>query len=175
MVQSPLTGVVEEVVAPAGATVGAGAVVLVVESMKMHHEVLAPEAGVVRSLTVAEGDQVVEGQPLFAVDPASTQVDGGWPRPSGLTDAGAREELERVLARRRGILDEGRAEAVERRHAAGRRTARENVADLVDPGTFSEYGGLAIAAQRLRRPEEELVQKTPADGMVCGTAQVGGV
>jgi acetyl-CoA carboxylase carboxyltransferase component len=175
MVRSPLTGVVEEVVAPEGASVAAGAVVLVVESMKMHHEVLAPQPGVVGSLAVAPGDQVVEGQPLFAVEAASTSGDGTGPRRGGPTAGGDREDLERVLERRRRILDEARPEAVGRRRAAGRRTARENVEDLVDPGTFSEYGGLALAAQRLRRSEEDLIARTPGDGMVCGTAEVGGV
>ena len=71
-------------------------------------------------------------------------------------------------------LDEGRPEVTERRHAAGRRTARENIADLVDPGSFIEYGALTIAAQRRRRPLDDLIARTPADGLVLGTATVDG-
>jgi methylmalonyl-CoA carboxyltransferase 12S subunit len=87
---------------------------------------------------------------------------------------GVRDDLAEVLERRRLTSDESRAEAVERRHAAGRRTARENLEQLVDPGTFVEYGGLAIAAQRMRREEAELIARTPADGLIAGLAQVNG-
>jgi acetyl-CoA carboxylase carboxyltransferase component len=85
-----------------------------------------------------------------------------------------REDLERVLARRALTEDAARPEAVERRHAAGGRTARENLADLVDSGSFVEYGRFAIAAQRGRREMEELIARTPADGFVGGTARVNG-
>jgi acetyl-CoA carboxylase carboxyltransferase component len=79
------------------------------------------------------------------------------------------------LRRRRALTeDAARPEAVEARHAKGGRTARENVADLVDPGTFVEYGRYAIAAQRGRRELEELRERTPADGLVAGTARVNG-
>jgi acetyl-CoA carboxylase carboxyltransferase component len=54
------------------------------------------------------------------------------------------------------------------------RSARENIADLCDPGSFIEYGALAVAAQRSRRSEEDLVQNTPADGMVTGIGSVNG-
>lgn len=61
---------------------------------------------------------------------------------------------------------------METRHSAGRRTARENIEDLIDPGTFVEYGGFAIAAQRRRRGFDDLVKRTPADGLVAGLASV---
>jgi acetyl-CoA carboxylase carboxyltransferase component len=85
-----------------------------------------------------------------------------------------RHDLAEVLARRAATRDEARAEAVERRHAAGGRTARENVEDLVDPGSFVEYGRFAIAAQRARRDVADLIARTPADGLVAGTARVNG-
>ena len=86
----------------------------------------------------------------------------------------AREDLAEVLRRRALTLDGARPDAVERRHAAGGRTARENIADLVDPGSFVEYGRLAIAAQRGRRELDDLIARTPADGLVAGTARVNG-
>ncbi|HEX8002448.1 MAG TPA: carboxyl transferase domain-containing protein [Mycobacteriales bacterium] len=86
-----------------------------------------------------------------------------------------RPELADVLARQAATADAARPEAVAKRHAAGRRTARENVADLVDDGTWVEYGALAVAAQRARRPLDELVATTPADGVLTGTGRVGGV
>jgi acetyl-CoA carboxylase carboxyltransferase component len=74
----------------------------------------------------------------------------GKPRSAG----GGREDLAEVLTRRALTEDAARPDAVDRRHAAGGRTARENLADLVDPGSFVEYGRFAIAAQRGRREVE---------------------
>jgi acetyl-CoA carboxylase carboxyltransferase component len=68
--------------------------------------------------------------------------------------------------------DERRPEAVARRRATGQRTARENVEDLCDPDTFVEYGPLVIAAQRRRRELQELIERTPADGLVAGIGMV---
>ena len=85
-----------------------------------------------------------------------------------------REDLADLERRRALIGDEARPEAVDRRRASGGRTARENVADLVDEGSFVEYGALAIAAQRGRRELDELIERTPADGLVAGTARVNG-
>src|ERR1700727_2890243 len=86
-----------------------------------------------------------------------------------------RPDLAEALRRRSLISDESRADVVNARHAAGRRTARENVNDLCDDGTFVEYGGLAIAAQRGRRTIDDLVHRTPADGLIAGTARVNGL
>jgi len=83
-------------------------------------------------------------------------------------------ELDELRRRRALTEDAARPEAVERRHSTGGRTARENVADLVDPGSFVEYGRFAIAAQRGRRELQELIERTPADGLVAGTARVNG-
>jgi acetyl-CoA carboxylase carboxyltransferase component len=85
------------------------------------------------------------------------------------------DDLAQLLARRALTEDAARPEAVAKRHAAGGRTARENVEDLVDAGSWVEYGRFAIAAQRARRPEQELIERTPADGLLAGTARVGGV
>jgi acetyl-CoA carboxylase carboxyltransferase component len=102
----------------------------------------------------------------------------GRPRGGGSANmrpvAERREDLEKVLGRRELTLDAARPEAVERRHAAGGRTARENLEDLVDPGSFVEYGRFAIAAQRGRREVEDLIRRTPADGFIGGTARVNG-
>src|SRR5947207_2095723 len=91
-----------------------------------------------------------------------------------MTDENNRSELDEVLERRALTEDAARSEAVERRHAAGGRTARENVADLVDEGSFVEYGRFAIAAQRMRRDVDDLIARTPADGMIGGTARING-
>jgi len=83
-------------------------------------------------------------------------------------------DLAEVMARRAATLDEARPEVVEHRHRAGVRTARENIDDLVDPGSFVEYGRFAIAAQRARREVQDLIERTPADGLVAGTARING-
>jgi acetyl-CoA carboxylase carboxyltransferase component len=92
-----------------------------------------------------------------------------------MPDGGAeRDDLAELLARRALTEDAARGEAVARRHASGARTARENIADLVDPGSFVEYGRFAVAAQRGRRELQDLIEKTPADGLIGGTARING-
>ena len=88
--------------------------------------------------------------------------------------AAERPDLAELRARRALTEDAARSEAVARRHAAGGRTARENLADLVDAGSFVEYGRYAIAAQRGRRELDDLLARTPADGFIGGTATVNG-
>jgi acetyl-CoA carboxylase carboxyltransferase component len=89
-------------------------------------------------------------------------------------EGAGRDDLAELLARRALTEDAARVDAVERRHAAGARTARENIADLVDRGSFVEYGRFAIAAQRDRRDLQELIERTPADGLLAGTARING-
>lgn len=84
------------------------------------------------------------------------------------------DDLLEVLARRALTEDAARPEAVAKRHARGRRTARENIADLVDPGSFVEYGRFVTAAQEGRRSLEDLLDRTVADGLVGGLATVDG-
>ena len=88
--------------------------------------------------------------------------------------AAQRSDLAEMLERAALTSDRARPEAVERRHAAGARTARENIADLVDDGSFVEYGRFAIAAQRGRRELSDLIARTPADGLIAGTARING-
>lgn len=79
------------------------------------------------------------------------------------------------LQRRRALTeDAARPDAVARRHAANGRTARENIADLVDAGSFVEYGRFTVAAQRQRRELADLIARTPADGLIAGTAAIDG-
>ncbi|MGV0849232.1 acyl-CoA carboxylase subunit beta [Mycolicibacterium phlei] len=89
-------------------------------------------------------------------------------------DEPLRDDLAELLHRRALTEDAARPDAVARRHAAGGRTARENLADLVDPGSFVEYGRFAIAAQRARRELADLIARTPADGLIGGTARING-
>jgi acetyl-CoA carboxylase carboxyltransferase component len=173
-VTAPFAGVVVAIPHTREEHVGAGTAVVVLEAMKMEHEVLTEVDGVVTSLAVAVGDAVEEGQLLVTVEPgagASTheQQDASEQR----TD-GERADLRTVRERHETGLDAARPEAVASRHDRGRRTARENLADLLDPGTLVEYGPLLFAAQELRRSREELIARTPADGLVGGVGEVDG-
>jgi acetyl-CoA carboxylase carboxyltransferase component len=94
--------------------------------------------------------------------------------PDAETGGGERADLLAVRERHEIGLDAARAEAVAKRHERGRRTARENLADLLDEGTFVEYGPLLFAAQERRRSREELIARTPADGLVGGIGEIEG-
>src|SRR5437588_1091509 len=99
---------------------------------------------------------------LRVCEPSAAMATSGEPR----------EALGELRARRALTEDSARPEAVARRHELGARTARENIEDLVDPGSFVEYGRFGIAAQRARRDLDELLARTPADGLVGGTATI---
>ena len=155
-----------------GDTVAAGQVLLVQEAMKMEVPLVAPSAGRVRAVLAAVGDVVPEGSDLLDFE---ARADAVPPAPAPVAEAAApREDWLRLQARRALTLDAARPEAVARRHAVGRRTARENVADLLDEGSLIEYGAFAIAAQRSRRALEDLQRQTPADGLITGTGTVDG-
>jgi acetyl-CoA carboxylase carboxyltransferase component len=157
-----------------GDSVHAGQALLVLEAMKLEHLVEAPQAGIVRRVTVAVGDLVQEGQSLAELEPALGAA-AARPLESAARDPNRiRPDLAEVVERHSLGLDSRRPDAVARRRKTGQRTARENVLELVDPGTFVEYGPLVIAAQRRRRALDDLIARTPADGLVAGVGRVNG-
>ncbi|HZG91853.1 MAG TPA: carboxyl transferase domain-containing protein, partial [Pseudonocardia sp.] len=166
---APGTVVVVEV--QPGDRVRRGATLLVLEAMKMEHVVAAPAAGTVTAVAVAAGDTVAAGDVLVAVDPAGGVDEDAAPAAEIDPDL-VRPDLAEVLERHATGRDDRRRAAVEQRHRTGLRTARENLADLCDAGSFVEYGPLAIAAQRRRRSLDDLIERTPADGMPAGTATI---
>ena len=176
----PFAGTVLRVAVGPGDRVAAGAVLLLIESMKMEHVVEAAAPGTVASVAVSVGDAVQSGDVLLSIDQTETRAkaeaaaNGSAPVAVAELAHAVRPELEELRSRVAATLDEGRAAATERRHAGGRRTARENIEDLCDPDSFEEYGGLVIAAQRARRSKEDLVANTPADGLVAGIGRVNG-
>jgi acetyl-CoA carboxylase carboxyltransferase component len=175
---SPLTGTVARIEQAVGATVDATTTVVIVESMKMEHAIEAGVAGTVAALRVAVGDAVQAGDVLAEVAPVAQAAPApavAAPAPAGdAAPAALRADLAEVVERHAVGLDAARPDVVARRHERGHRTARENVADLLDAGSFVEYGPLAIAAQRRRRPVDELITRTPADGLVAGVGTVDG-
>ncbi|MYW63421.1 ATP-grasp domain-containing protein [Streptomyces sp. SID8379] len=173
-VTAPMSGTVVAVEARPGQHVASGTVLLVLEAMKMEHVVRAEGSGVVREVRASIGETVAEGTELVLLDVADDDGPEQREAAAALDPDAVRPDLAAALDRHAFGLDENRPEAVAKRHATGRRTARENIEELCDPGTFTEFGALAVAAQRQRRPLEELIRATPADGMVTGTGRVGG-
>jgi acetyl-CoA carboxylase carboxyltransferase component len=175
-VLAPFAGTVIAVARGPEETFNAGAALIVLEAMKMEHEVIAEDDGVVRRVSVAVGDNVKEGQLLVVLA-------SGLPATAQGADAGGdgaeaspttRDDLEAVRRRHALTLDPARPEAVAKRRAKHRRTARENLAELVDADTFVEYGPLMFAAQERRRAKAELIERTPADGLVGGVGDIDG-
>lgn len=172
-VRAPLQGTILSIEVAETDEVYEGQPLVVMEAMKMEHVVTAPAGGVVTRLGVAAGDAVFEGHGLLFLREADVQARG--PEEERQVDLDhVRPDLAEVYARRGFGSDERRPEAVARRRKTGQRTARENVADLCDEGSFVEYGPLVIAAQRRRRSVEDLIEKTPADGLVAGIGTVNG-
>ncbi len=163
-----------------GDVVNTGHQLAVLEAMKMEHLLLATAPGRVIDIRVTVGDYLSEGQALLVLEPvdaAAVTVTAAAP----IDPDHIRPDLQRVRERHAYTLDANRAAAVNKRHAQGGRTARENIAALCDlpstvvPGgthSFIEYGALAVAAQARRRSQEDLIANTPADGMVTGIGTV---
>jgi len=172
-VPSPMAGSVVGIAAAEGEVVRAGQTLVWLDAMKMEHHVCAKEGGLVRLITVSPGATVAEGQPLAFIEPMEVEDIGDESLESTDLDA-IRADLAEVRARHGATLDEARPDAVERRRKTGQRTARENVADLLDPGSFIEYGALALAAQRRRLSVPDLVRVSPADGLIAGVGSVNG-
>ena len=174
-VRAPLQAqVVEWLVAP-GDRVRAGDVLLILEAMKMEHEVRAERPGLVLDCLYGAGEMVDNEAVLLTLAAADGEGSAAPEVPDpALAPQRQRGDWLRWREREDFTLDAARPQAVAKRHALGLRTARENIADLCDEGSFIEYGALAVAAQRRRRSEEDLIANTPADGMVTGIGSVNG-
>jgi acetyl/propionyl-CoA carboxylase alpha subunit/acetyl-CoA carboxylase carboxyltransferase component len=171
--RSPLQGTVISLTASVGDSVRRGQALVVLEAMKMEHVIAAETAGVVRAIPVAAGETVFEGHPLAFIE-ADESGDAVGAADQTLDLDLIRPDLAEVIERHRITLDAARPDAVAKRRRTNQRTARENLDDLFDPGSFSEYGAMAVAAQRRRRELADLQVNTPADGIVVGVGEVNG-
>jgi acetyl-CoA carboxylase carboxyltransferase component len=176
-IRSPLQAQIVQWHVQAGDSVNAGDLLVILEAMKMEHEIRAERGGRVTELFFEVGALVAQGDVLSSIElPAQSQPEKAiHVAPVSETEratSALRADLQRVLERHATTLDANRAEAVAKRHALGQRTARENIADLCDADSFMEFGALAVAAQRSRRSEEDLIKNTPADGMVTGIGSI---
>ena len=172
-VRSPLQGTIIEILAAEGDAVREGEPMFVMDSMKMEHVIKSDIAGYLRQLTVKQGDVVYEGHPLAfieeadvgdAVEEREEQIDLDYVRP----------DLQELLDRLAAGEDEQREEWVALRHAKGKRTQRESLADLVDPGSWVEFGALVLPARHKIMSDEEMRSRAPADGMITGIGTVNG-
>ena len=177
-----MSATVVEIGVTTGMQVVAGQLVAIVEAMKMEHELRAGASGTVVEVCAAIGDVLETDGIVLRIDTSATAKPdratpsiAAQPPSQTLPDAGGtRSELDAVRLRHAYTHDGARGPAVAKRHALGLRTARENVDDLCDAGSFIEYGALAVAAQSQRRTADDLMRNTPADGMVTGIGTIDG-
>jgi acetyl-CoA carboxylase carboxyltransferase component len=172
-ITSPLQGTIWQLKVAVGDEVREGQELIIIESMKMEHPIKAPESGVISLIRVEEGSTVTKGEKILELTPQEISA------PVAVTEGPAsstkeRSDLAEVHERHAKGYDEARPERVAKRRARNQRTARENIADLIDEGSLIEYGPLVIAPQRRRRELQDLIDNTPADGMVSGIATVNG-
>mgnify|MGYP001502555032 FL=1 len=154
-----------------GDDVAQGQRVAILESMKMEHEISTSISGTIEKLFVEVGETVLEGQELISLVPKEISQTGNEPETELDLDR-IRDDLAEVKERHDIGLDIRRPDAVEKRRSRQQRTARENIADLVNMESYIEYGPLVVAPQRKRRSVEDLILNTPADGMIAGIGEV---
>ena len=172
-ITSPLQGTIWQLKVGVGDEVRQGQELVIIESMKMEHPITAPESGVVSVIRVEETSTVAKGEKLLEFVPQAVAAPKVTDQRAQSTNDD-RADLAEVNERHAKGYDESRPEAVAKRRKRNQRTARENIDDLIDEGSFVEYGPLVIAPQRRRRELQDLIDNTPADGMVSGVASVNG-
>jgi len=170
-VGSPIQGTIVSIEVAAGDEVVAGEQVAVVEAMKMEHVIRADVTGIVRSVTMSAGDVVREGYPIVFIQEAKVSRAASATAEELDLDH-IRADLQEAYDRHAWTLDENRPEVVAKRHGFGYRMPRENIADLMDPESFTEYWPLIVARQHKRYDMETLRKNTPGDGVVAGIGTI---
>ena len=170
---APMQGTVVEISVHPGDTVQEGQPVAVMEALKMEHNIPAPVSGIVREVTLSAGETIFENTPIVFIEPQT--VEGEYQAEDKADYDEIRPDLEEILHFQKLTKDESRPEATAKRHDAGHRTARENIYDLCDEGSFVEYGPL-VTASRFRKDStediEERIKRTTSDAMVMGVGRV---
>ncbi len=172
-VLAPMQGLMVAISVEVGDTVQKGQPVAVLEALKMEHAIPAQESGVVREIALSAGETIFEATPILFIEP---QAVAGEYRTEAATDYDEiRPDLAEIQHFQKLTEDESRPDAVAKRRGTNRRTARENIYDLCDDGTFVEYGPL-VTASRFRKDSfqdiEERVTRTTSDAMVMGVGRV---
>ena len=170
-VRSPIQGTVVSIDVDVGQEIAAGQPLAVIEAMKMEHVISSERDGVVRKVEMKSGDVVREGFPIILVEESDVSV--GTEHVAEKIDLDyIRPDLQENIQRHSFTLDENREDAVQRRRSRGGRMPRENIAELMDEGSFKEYWPLIVARQHKRYDPETLRKNTPADGVVAGTGTI---
>src|SRR5690606_1925762 len=81
------------------------------------------------------------------------------------------ERLTELRHRRTQLLEMGGKDRIEKQHAAGKLTARERIATLLDGDSFQELHGFAQHRCTLFGMEKKQI---PADGVVTGAGTIDG-
>ena len=170
---APIQGTIVSVDVAVDDAVRKGQQVAVIEAMKMEHVIAADRDGIVRRITMAAGDVVREGYPIVFVEEAEVSGEGASAAEEIDPDH-IRDDLRQLYERHALVLDENRPEAVEKRYGRGYRMPRENIDQLMDPGSFKEYWPLIVARQHQRYDMETLRRNTPADGLIAGIGTING-
>ncbi len=174
-VPAPLQGMLISMSVAWGDMVRKRQPVAIMEALKMEHVILADVAGVVREFALEIGDTIFEDTPIMFIEPQ--EVEGEYESGETIDLDAIRPDVAEVQHFHQLTTDEARTEATAKRHDAGKRTARENITDLCDPGSFFEYSPI-VTATRYRNDTfeqlEERVIKTAADAMVMGVGRVNG-
>lgn len=172
VVKAPMQGTIVSVDVNEGDIVRVEQEILVMNAMKMEHVIRSPVYGVIKRLPLVPGDTVYEGHPLAFID--ECEADGSEMDFTEQIDLDfIRPDLKEVITRHEITLGAARPEAVAMRQKTNQRTARENVEDLCDPGTFVEHGQLVLTPGT-GLPFEEVIRKFPTDGMITGIGSVNG-
>ena len=174
-VPAPIQGMVVEISVAEGDVLQKGQPVAVLEALKMEHVIASDQPGVVREIALQIGDTIFEGTPIVFVEPQD--VEGEYSTGEKIDLDAIRPDIAEVDHYRGLAMDEARVAATAKRHDKGKRTARENIEDLCDAGSFFEYGPLVTATRyRDDTPEqlEERIVRTAADAMVMGVGRVNG-
>lgn len=172
-VEAPLQATVVSLAVGEGDSVRAGQTVALLEAMKMQHAVMSPASGTVARVLAEPGETLLQSEPLMAIEAGEGEAYEEEAVSEADLDA-IRPDLKEVFDRAAFGLDENRSDAVAKRRAKGHNTARENLALLVDEGSFIEYGAFAIAAQSGRRSRDDLVKNTSGDAAVTGVGTING-
>ncbi len=171
VIPSPSPGSVVALLVKEGDLVKKGQELVVLEAMKMESVILADQGGIVDRILVKVGDIISEDQTVLHLN----RVDGTdeITEETNTIDLDyVRPDLETLIHRKSFLLDKNRPDAIAKRRRNNQFTARENIESLCDTDSFIEYGGLAVAAQKARRSEEDLIKNTPADGLVTGIGTI---
>ena len=163
-----MSGVVVQINVEVGDRVRSGAIIAVVESMKMEHPVRAAQAMQIEAVAVSVGEIVDEGG-LLAY---GAVVDGDEAAGEKAIAAPAEDwsaEVAEIEHRKTLAAQMGGPAKIERQRQAGKLTARERVDAMADAGSFREIGVLA----GFGRYDEngKLIGMLPAN-FVAGTARI---